>query len=430
MSRVAWLFLDLNSFFASCEQQDDPTLRGKPVAVVPSLTDTTSVIAASYAAKAFGIRTGTRVREAKQMCPGLILRTGNHKRYVQHHNAVKRAIEDVLPIEMVCSVDEFACRLMGDECEVREAIALAECVKQSIRQKAGEALTCSIGLAPNRFLGKVAADMQKPDGLTVISLDDIPGKLLRLKLQDFPGIGPRMAQRLINQGVTTVEQLYAADIPTMRALWGGIEGEKFYQKLRGEDPFYRATETGSFSHQHVLEPKFRSMDGVSAYAQHLLLKLAERLRDQQYLSRRLSLVIRYAGTFQRAHAETSFHETADSLTLLRALKDLLAQMPRGKPFKVAVTVSDLIPAARRQLDLFTDEQESELSTALDDINQKYGRGTLYFGATQALQKHLHARIAFQRVPDEQEFDARDTTEREFQKHLNRISAIEDRRRGG
>src|ERR1700693_1845085 len=108
-----WLFVDLNSYFASVEQQDRPELRGRPVGVVPMLADTTVLIAASYEAKAFGVRTGTNVGDAKRMCPGIELVEARHELYVEYHHKVVEAVESCLPVPAVCSIDEMACRLMG-----------------------------------------------------------------------------------------------------------------------------------------------------------------------------------------------------------------------------------------------------------------------------------------------------------------------------
>jgi DNA polymerase IV len=235
---VQWLFLDLNAFFASCEQQENPALRGKPVIVVQMLTETAVAIAASYdAAKAFGIKTGTLVlvRDARQLCPGVIAVQANHRLYTEYHERILKAVDTCLPVEKVCSIDEMACKLMSTERQVPAARELALKVKQALREQVGECLTCSIGIAPNVFLGKVGSDLQKPDGLVVITKDDLPGILLGLDLQDIYGIGPRMEQRLHRAGIVNVEQLWNATPFQLRRLWGGVNGLLFHQMLHGVD---------------------------------------------------------------------------------------------------------------------------------------------------------------------------------------------------
>ena len=161
-SRFTTLFLDLNSYFASVEQQLQPALRGRPVAVVPMEADTTCCIAASYEAKAFGVKTGTKVAEARRMCPGLVFVSTRTDAYVRFHHQIIAAVETVLPVHQVFSIDEMSCRLLGRQQDPGNAIALARRVKQAIYSRLGECLRCSIGLATNRFLAKLATVMQNP----------------------------------------------------------------------------------------------------------------------------------------------------------------------------------------------------------------------------------------------------------------------------
>src|SRR5258708_37086239 len=123
---VQWLFLDLNAFFASCEQQEAAAPRGKPVIVVQTLTDSTVAIAASYAAKAFGIKTGTLVREARRLCPAVVTVQANHRLYSDYHERILKAVDTCVPVEKVCSIDEMACKLMGTERQVTAATAASE----------------------------------------------------------------------------------------------------------------------------------------------------------------------------------------------------------------------------------------------------------------------------------------------------------------
>jgi len=261
---VNWLFLDLNSYFASVEQQEQPKLRGKPIAVVPCMAETTCCIAASYEAKAKGVKTGTLVAEARLICPGIEIVEARQKLYVEYHEAIKAAVETCVPITETVSIDEVACRLMGrSEQPVPVARALAQRVKQAIREQVGDTLRCSIGLAPNRMLAKVASNMQKPDGLTVLTSSGLPHSLYRLKPQDIPGIGGRMNQRLMARGVHTMEQLSALNVEQMRILWGGMAGERVWLWLRGADFTVPKSTHKSVGHQHVLPPKKATLPPAS-----------------------------------------------------------------------------------------------------------------------------------------------------------------------
>jgi DNA polymerase IV len=403
---VQWLFLDLNAFFASCEQQDNPALRGQPVIVVQTLADSAVAIAASYAAKAFGINTGTLVREARRLCPAVIPVQARHKLYTDYHNRILEAVDTCLPVEKVCSIDEMACRLMGTERRVPAACELALKVKQVLCEQVGECLTCSIGLAPNVFLGKVGSDLQKPDGLVVITHDNLPEVLLSLELKDIYGIGERMEERLHRAGILTVAQLWNATPFQLRRIWGGINGVLFHQMLHGADiqpPSSRFAK--SIGHQHVLEPDLRTRKGAHDFAQHLLTKAAERLRRGDYYSRRLGLHLSWAADLGGFWDEITFLETRDTGFLLGRLEQLWSRLPHYKPLSVGVVLLDLVPADQHQPDLFAadDHKRQRLSPLIDRINDRYGRCALGFGLFPADVRAFKGHAAFHRVPESWEF---------------------------
>ena len=162
------LYVDLNSYFASVEQQLDPSLRGRPVAVVPVMADTTCAIAASYEAKKFGVTTGTIIADAKVKCPDLVLVHAKHTVYVELHHRIIDAVERVIHVKRVASIDEMVCDLTGSARNRDRALAIARDVKDSIHTHVGSEMRCSIGIAPNDYLAKTASDMQKPDGCVVL----------------------------------------------------------------------------------------------------------------------------------------------------------------------------------------------------------------------------------------------------------------------
>src|SRR5262249_55580975 len=255
---LRYLFIDMNSYFASVEQQDRPDLRGRPVAVVPVKADTTCCITTSHEARKFGVKTGTMVSLARKLCPGIRLVLARTERYVEVHHQIVEAVASCLPVDGVKSIDEMICRLHGQEREPARAGAIARQVKHAIWAKVGRSLNCSIGVAPNRLLAKVAADMQKPDGLTVLRREGLPERLHALELKDFPGVGPRMERRLHKSGITTVKQLCQLDVRQLGRIWGSkLMGRAWWHKLRGEDVAERPTQRHSFSHSRVLPPALR-----------------------------------------------------------------------------------------------------------------------------------------------------------------------------
>ncbi|WP_263378465.1 Y-family DNA polymerase [Granulicella paludicola] len=163
---VNWLIVDLNSYFASVEQELVPELRGQAIVIVPIETDNACCIAASYQAKAYGIKTGFNLPDAKIACPHLFVVQARPRLYVEYHHKIIEAIERCVPVQSVMSCDEFACQLIGKERNLVRATEIAYAIKREIRT-VGTTLRCSIGLAPNRLLAKIAGDMQKPDGLMI-----------------------------------------------------------------------------------------------------------------------------------------------------------------------------------------------------------------------------------------------------------------------
>ncbi len=281
-ARLRWLFLDLNSYFASVEQQERPELRGLPIIVTPVDSDRTCAIAASYEAIAFGIRTGTLVREAKRMCPGLRIVPARHDFYVEYHHRIAGEIERHLHVTKTHSIDEVACELLGAERQTKNATVLAREVQQGILDRVGVCLRCSIGLGPSVLLAKTASDMKKPGGITVLGADKLPGPLLGLDLQDLCGIGRRMEPRLRAAGVNDVAALWALSPSRARSLWGSIAGERFWYALHGTDPPEIETERHSISHSHVLAPALRNVDAAYLVARRLLARAASRLRRAEH----------------------------------------------------------------------------------------------------------------------------------------------------
>lgn len=398
-SELNWLFVDLNSYFASVEQQLQPHLRGKPIAVVPMIADTTFCIAASYPAKAYGVKTGVRVSEAKRLCPNLILVEARHEEYIEFHEAIVEAVESCLPVTAVMSIDEMACRLRGPDCEPENAVALGQSVKKEIL-KVGSELTSSVGIASNRLLAKIASDMQKPDGLTVLRNADLPQALYPLKLRDIPGVGPKMEIRLHSQGIRTMEELLRLSDSEMKRIWGGIWGKRMHGWLRGQDLDFEFGTHRSIGHSHVLPPDCRNAKDSWTIAQKLLQKTAIRLRKAELWASAMSLGIRFMdGT--KWEAGTKMLECQDTLTLLEVLRDLWEQRPPQDPMKVAVTLSKLIPEQERTFLLFDDGKRRRLSQTVDTINSRYGKNTIYFGGIHEKKTAAPTRIAFSQIPKEE-----------------------------
>ena len=408
---LRWLYLDMNSYFASCAQQDEPAIRGKPVIVVPVMSDYTCAIAASYEAKAFGVKTGTQVKEAKEKIPGLIIREAKPDRYVDLHDRILEQVDHVIPVEKVCSIDEVACLLMGPQRLEAPARALGHRIQRRILENVGECLTSSIGIAPSRLLAKTAADMKKPLGLTVLRMDQLPGALLNLDIDEFAGIGHSMKKRLNDARVYDVRGLWDLSPSRMRQVWGGIMGENFWYALHGVDPPEIETVRASISHSHVLPAELRGADAARGVARRLTAKCGSRLRRMGYKCTGLNLSLR--GMTGKAQADAHFTITSDSFRMLAAVDGLwemcVARLSGQKIKKIGVTCLGLAPADAPP-DLFgwtpeahEDTQHMKLLGALDGLNQRFGKDAITIGPRTKLHGFVGAKIAFNRIPEQPEF---------------------------
>ena len=396
-----WLFVDMNSYFASVEQELRPELRGLPVGVVPVMAESTCCIAASYEAKAFGVTTGTRVSAAREMCPGIVLVESRPVEYIEMHGKIRAAVDSVLPVHRVDSIDEMSCRLTGRQTEHDRAVALGRKVKDAIREQAGEYLKCSVGIAPNRFLAKVASDMQKPDGFVVIKKEELPERLYPLSLTDFPGIGRRMYARLRANGISTVEELCGLTENRMGRIWESVVGKRWYALLRGEDLAEPETERRSVSHSHVLPPMQRTDEGVRAVFVNLIHKAAFRLRRLGCLTRKMTVGIDYFGEYQSWRKSINVDLKNDTQTMIEAFMSVWNDRPRSrKPLRVSVAFTDLVPAGESTLPLLPAERKRDnVAAALDSINDKFGTNSIYYGSMHAAPDSAPLRISFTSIPD-------------------------------
>lgn len=395
---LRYLFVDMNAYFASVEQQDDPRLRGRPIAVTACEADTTCCLAASYEAKAFGIKTGTPVWEARRLCPHLQLRVGRHERYVEVHHEIVRAVGRCIPVTKVMSIDEMACRLLGEETQPDRVAAVARQIKAEIRRKFTH-LSCSIGVGPNVMLAKMASDMQKPDGLTILRTEDLPYRLPDLELTDFPGIGSRMERRFHRCGVFTVAQLLKLTPAQMCHIWGSkVHGWRWWYLLRGDDVPDKPTKRRTVGHSHVLPPDLRNAAGAWAVLAKLVHKAAARLRRLNYWTG--GVVVSVGHVDGASWCENSrLPHCQDTLTLLRAVRTHWNRRPAHKPFQVGVTLVDLVPARSATPSLFDhDRRLVDLCHIMDRLNRLFGPNTIFFGSMYAAQESAPLRIPFSSIP--------------------------------
>jgi DNA polymerase-4 len=395
------LLVDFNSYFASVEQQAEPRLRGKPLGVVPMLADTTVCIAASVEAKQYGVKTGTKVAEARRLCPGIEFVIARHELYIDFHHRAVAVVDAVVPVRAVLSIDEMDCELTGRWREPARALDLAHKVKTALAAQIGECLRTSIGIGPNTFIAKTASDMVKPDGLVMIEKAELPERLFDLEVRALSGIGKQMETRLARHGIHTVRDLAARSSDELHAIWGGIGGEIMFQRIRGEEQHERETHTSSISHSSVLGPEGRNPEHAFAVLNRLTQKAAMRLRKADFYAGRLWIGLKYLDG-SHWHAEMRLVDTQDTMTFLHALEKLWAGRPQDRRtiLKVGMAYSDFVSEGGHTGSLFAAEGKSKsLYSTLDKLNARFGKQAVYFASAHKARDRGGLHIAFNHIPD-------------------------------
>ncbi|CAN5441796.1 DNA polymerase IV [soil metagenome] len=394
--QLGYLFLDLNGYFAAVEQQENPELRGRPVAVTPVNVDSGMVIAASSEAKRYGVKCGVLVVDAKEMCPGLVIVPApSHGHYVKYHNRVREVLSEVLPLndKDVHSIDEMFFRLIGTERTPAVAREIALEMKRRLREEVGECITASIGIAPNAFLAKLATDMKKPDGLVILTADDVPHALFGLRLTDFCGINRRMKVRLEGHGILTVQDLYRASKDELRAAFGSKIGADWWYLLRGLHQERPESPRRSLGHSHILPPEWRSEKGCYEVIMRLLQKASARLREEGLYARTMHIYV--AGKARSWQADIKLEPTSDTMVFFERLRQAWEGRDFVRPIQVGITFTDLSVPQAVTPSLFESQRDTRaINGAMDTMNEKYGRKTVLIAGMAKAKDTAEEKIAF------------------------------------
>lgn len=411
MPPLTALFIDCDSYFASVEQHLDPSLRNKAVGVAPVMAETSCCIAASYEAKRFGVKTGTRISEARILCPGISIVESKPVEYIRIHNRIVEAVEDCTHVEAVLSIDEMWSWLpynLRDPATVR---GIAERIKARVASEVSPVIKVSVGAGPNRYLAKMASKMRKPDGLFLIEEGDLPEVLHPLELRDLTGIARSMEARLHAAGIHTVAALCAATKPALRAVWGGVLGERLWHLLRGDEIPDLVSARKSIGHSHVLPPDSRTPAAAWPVLCKLLHKAAERLRSHGLLTGALTMQLAYFRGVSWS-PEIRIPETSSTLVLMRMLDRLWSDRPdpRSPVVQVGVVLTRLVGQGNHTPDLFDavavdlkagpdESRQRRLDATIDKLRARYGRQAVYFGNVHDARESAPMRISFTHIPD-------------------------------
>jgi DNA polymerase IV len=396
------LFLDLNSAFASIEQQYRPDLRGRPIGVCPGAVRASAVISASREARALGVRTGMRVYEAIPICPDLVLVEPDPEKYRETSRRLLTLLDSYSPRVLPLSIDEAAVDLAGTPSLRRDLRELGLEIKRRLRDEVGDWLTCSIGFATNVFLAKQAAELEKPDGLQVIDHRNLVDVFSRLRLTDLTGISEANATRLRRAGITTPLQLLRASQHTLRhQAFGSIVGEVWFLRLRGfETESFDATARKTISHSHVLARATADPEEIGALTLRLCDRLGRRLRQEELVAGRIDLSVRTDDGESR-HQHRRQERLVATQEIYALARQLWERIGERRPLRfMGIALSELSPASVNQLDLFqTGEQRAErVSALLDRLRDRFGERVVVPARLLHRADLAPERIAFGKLP--------------------------------
>ncbi len=370
------LFVDMNSFFASVEQQVNPELRGRPVGVVPFLHDSTSVLAASIEAKQLGIHTGTNVAEARRLAPNIKFLKVHASIYRDYHRQIMAMLDETRCKVTVKSIDEALLIVPKDLRD--QSLELASQIRSNIYD-IGDWLGCSIGLGPNMFIAKMATNAMKPNGLVQVLPEELEGFYGTLELTDLYGVARRSAKRFKALGIETPLDLYNAPLKYLQQHLGENNGLSWYLRMRGVEVDQKHSTRTQVGHQTTFTPNpARSFEELWPTASQLTAKVSHRLRVSNLSSHRIVCFVRYQ---DRTHWSTLVSQTQyinDLPTMLQSVKKVFTHLNFAKPVRlVGISAINLKPTSGTSYSLFPEERKSErITTAIDLITEKFGVGTI------------------------------------------------------
>lgn len=392
------MHIDLNSCFATVEQQSRPMLRDRPVAIVNRRTEHTSIVAASYEAKAYGIGVGVLLKDALRICPDLVPIESDPPKYRYVYHKLLDIMKSYSAHVTMKSIDEGVIDFHQTSPQIRgrDLEGIGKEIKQRLRDEVGKAMRCNIGIAPNRFLAKTAAGLNKPDGLVSIDHTSLRPTLSRLQLIDLCGIARHNQHRLNSVGIfTPLEFLDASELILRTMVFKSICGTQWHQRLRGYEVDDVARNLKTIGRQYVLEAKNLSHGAIMQRLHNLCESVGAKLRSQNKVARG---VLVYAKTKSRGywHARhvCDLPFFSDQAIYAQALL-LFRQVPAGI-YEIGVSCYLLEDELSDQLSFFGDElaREQHLTEAIDTINQRFGTRTIHAANTLGTSKHVQQKIPF------------------------------------
>lgn len=398
------MHIDLNSCYAIIEQQANPLIRGKPVGVAAYDSPGGFIVASSYEAKRRGVKL-MRVREARAICRDIVILTPDPEKYFDAHRRFKAVLERYTERITPKSIDEFVLDFTG-HANVQKGQSLASIgrqIKQDIAKSLGEYVTVNIGIAPNRFLAKVAAGLDKPDGLDIITAKDIHAVYGYLDLLDLPGINHRYKARLNMANIfTPLDFLEAPMFKLKKEVFKSVVGYYWYLRLRGYEIDAETFKTRSFGNDYAVGDKTSDPDKIARLLMKLCEKTGRRLRKHGYQAHGLSLSISFENNtwWSKSHRTGGIlYSTQDIyLNIMKLFRQI--DIP-ARVTHIRIAVFDVTSVTPLQLGLFDDTRldSRSLAYAADIINNQYGEFTVVPAVMANMQGTIIKRVPFGSVRD-------------------------------
>ncbi len=377
------LHIDMNAFFASVEQQANPELRGKPIAVVGG-HDRTVITTSSYEARAKGVKTGMAIWEGKRTCPDLIIVVGDNRKYTYTSTKINEIFRDYTPEVEAFSIDESWLDVTYSLGIFGSAETIAYLIKARIRHSFG--ITCSIGIAPNKLLAKLASDLRKPDGLVVITPEDVSRVLERMPIKELCGIGKKMERHLNMMSIYTCGELGRCDKERLTRKFG-IIGKRLKEMGQGIDhspviQFGEEDDVKSVGHSRTLERDIDDPVEIRRFLLQLSEMVGSRARRYGVSGKTIHLYVRYADFFSSWGKQTTLKNYINqSDDIYKAAISILSTVELEQPVRLlGISLSNLKHQAE-QLPLFAeDRRKLEATRAMDAVNQRFGDMVVTFGS--------------------------------------------------
>jgi len=400
------MHIDLNSCFATIEQQANPLLRGRPIAVAAYITQNGCILAPSVEAKKFGVKTGMRVKEGKLLCPDLQILGPDPWKYRNIHvrlrDLISRYTSDFFPK----SIDEFVLNFEGYPSFKIGLHQAGKEIKQKIKEDIGDWLTVSIGIGPNRFLAKLAANLKKPDGLEEINSQNYQQIYSKLTLVDLNGIKTANAVRLNNVGIHTLGDFYQAPVSQLRSAFKSILGYYWYLRLRGWEIDDVEFSRKSYGNMYSLPMSLSEPQELSPLLHKLVEKCSFRMRRAGFSAMGVHVALLYRDHSFWHHGGTVHREPLfNANDIYNYAYRIMVSSPYRKPVaNLSVSLFDLKKSDFSQLDLFNEiAKKINLTRAVDKIKEKWGDYVITPAMMLGTEDNVPDRVAFGNIKELEQF---------------------------